>query len=157
MTSTKDMTPVSTDPSQRPSPSSTRQPNAVGEHLLRNPESKALWTDGLPDPQEIKNRMEALATQFAQSRPKRTEPGQFFHQRFIWQQKAAEMAFYAEMAYYESLLHPEDPDAHYAPVTPAPPVTPPTPYVPWTPRRRGRPRTGIKPRDRRVKKDDDSY
>lgn len=126
-----------------------------GELCAQNPQSRALWTDGLPDREKIKQRMEQLGRQFAARPAPSIEPGRFFHQRYIWQMMRAQSEFYAELFYLDSLLCE-------APVLPLPvaqsTTTVVTPYVPRTPRRRGRPSTGgRRPRDRRRNPPDDAY
>jgi len=80
--------------------------------------------------------------------------GPFYHFRFIKQRKMVQDEFYAAMSYYESLLVS-------MPVLPLPATgacsttTIVAPYTPAARRRPGRPRTGIKPRNRRVIRDDE--
>lgn len=126
-------------------------PDASGELCVPPPPNSSLWTDGLPDPIKIKNKMDVTVDRFINHVYPPLEDGPFYYLRLIRQRKAVQAEFYATMSYYESLLASS--------AAPAPPQSTITvvPYEPAAKRRRGRPRTGIKPRDRRVKKDDDSY
>jgi len=126
-------------------------PGVSGELFVPPPPDSSLWTDGLPDPIKIKNKMDVTVDRFINHVYPPLEDGPFYYLRLIRQRKAVQAEFYASMSYYESLLASS--------AAPAPPQSTTTivPYEPACKRRRGRPRTGIKPRDRRVKKDDDSY
>lgn len=64
-----------------------------------------------------------------------------------------ESMFYATMAYYEDMLETMPVAVAAAEQS----TTVVVPYQPQPPRRRGRPPTGVKPRDRRVHKDNDEY
>lgn len=127
-------------------------PDASGELSAPNPESKALWTDGLPDKAKIAERMEQTLQAYLALPPITVTEGRFQHQRWLAEVHRRQNAFYAEMHYYEDLLYA-------APVLSlqAESTTTIVPYEPAKKRRRGRPATGVKPRDRRVNKDDDSY
>jgi len=137
---------------QRPNEHSRSNPDESGEHSLRNHASKAIWTDGLPDPTKIKHRMDALLQSYMKQEPPRIESGRFRYERYFTELHRREREFYGEMHYLDDLLHA-------APVLslPAESTTTIVPYEPAPKRRRGRPATGIKPRDRRVNKDDDSF
>lgn len=103
------------------------------------PESKGLWTDGLPDPAKIKLRMEALANEFVNKRYQRVTSGHFQFQREIRDRHRAEAEFYGEMHYLEDLLYSYKPAV--LSLQPASTTTI-VPYTPLPPRRRGRPSTG---------------
>lgn len=103
------------------------------------PESKGLWTDGLPDPAKIKLRMEALANEFVNKRYQRVTEGRFQFQREIKDRHRAEAEFYGELHYLEDLLYMSRPAV--LPLQSASTTTI-VPYTPLAPRRRGRPSTG---------------
>jgi len=116
-------------------------PDADGEHCAPNPESKALWTNGLPDHVAIKERMSALLDAYLKRPPPPFLSERFRYERYYAELHRREREFYAEMHYLDDLLYA-------APVLPLPVESTTTivPYTPAQPRRRGRPRTGIKPR-----------
>lgn len=116
-----------------------------------NKELNELWTNGVPDANKIKRRMEQLAHEYVNKRFQVITTGRFRFQREIILRKQAEREFYSAMWHLEDLLYA-------VPVLPlqAESTTTIVPYQPAK-RRRGRPATGVKPRDRRVNKDDDSY
>jgi len=128
------------------------QPEESGEHSVRNHESKELWTDGSPDPEKIQHRMKQLLKTYLARPPPRIDSGRFRNERYFAALRRAQDEFYGEMHYLDDLLYA-------TPVLPlqAESTTTIVPYTPAPKRRRGRPATGIKPRDRRVNKDDDSY
>jgi len=135
-----------------PKTDAQRQLDGSGAPWSPSPEFKELWTDGSADPAKIKHRMEQLATQYVSRRWQTITTGQFRFEREIQERKRIEREFYGHMHYLEDLLYA-------APVLPlqAESTTTIAPYEPARKKRRGRPATGIKPRDRRVNKDDDSY
>lgn len=120
---------------------STQLLHASGEHCAPSPESKALWTNGLPDHEAIKERMKQLLDRYLQQKWPNVP-----RDRWQWFNEVAQLhrrqdEFYGEMRYLEDLLYA-------APVLslPVESTTTIVPYTPAQPRRRGRPRTGIKPR-----------
>jgi len=133
-------------------PEGAQLPDADRELSAPSTEYKGLWTDGLPDKDKIKQRMEALLQSYMKQEPPRIESGRFRYERYFTELHRREREFYGEMHYLDDLLHA-------APVLslPAESTTTIVPYQPAPKRRRGRPATGIKPRDRRVNRDDDSF
>jgi len=106
----------------------------------------------LPDRDKIKDYMDRLALEYTSRVYTPVTSGQFRFEREIKDIRRAESEFYGEMHYLEDLLWT-------APVLPLQAASP-TPVAPCAtkPKRKaGRPRTGVKPRDRRVNRDDDSY
>ena len=128
-------------------------PDASGEHLLPDQQSKGLWTDGLPNHQKIKERMaQTLQTYLTQPRIVVPE-GRFRNERWIAEAHRRQNLFYAEMNYLDDLLYA-------APVLSlrAESTTTVVPYQPATKRKRGRPSTGgRKPRASRRNTDADPY
>lgn len=127
-------------------------PDASGELSAPPPDSKALWTDGSPDKAKIAERMEQTLHAYLQLPPIVVSEGHFRHQRWLAEVHRRQNMFYAEMHYYEDLLY----------ATPvlslqAESNTTIVPYEQAKKRRRGRPATGIKPRDRRKRPDDEAY
>jgi hypothetical protein len=123
----------------------------AGECLPQKPEHKGLWTNGLPDRDKIKDYMDQLAREYTNRVYTPVTSGQFRHEREIKDRHKAQDAFYGEMHYLEDLLYSTPVRAAQAPSTTI------APYQPAKKRKRGRPATGVKPRDRRVNRDDDSY
>jgi len=111
-------------------------PGVSGELFVPPPPDSSLWTDGLPDPIKIKNKMDVTVDRFINHVYPPLEDGPFHYLRFIRQRKAVQAEFYASMSYYESLLASS--------AAPAPPQSTTTivPYEPAAKRRRGRPSTG---------------
>lgn len=112
-------------------------PDASGALFVPDPESKALWTDGLPDKQKIKERMEQTLQTYL-TLPRIVVPeGHFRHERWIAEAQRRQKLFYAEMHYLDDLLYA-------APVLPLPVESTTTivPYEPPAKRKRGRPSTG---------------
>lgn len=122
--------------------------------LSRSSNDSSLWTNGLPDHEKIKNKMERRLQQFIDQRYPPVENGPFRYLREIRIRKDAQNEFYADMSYYESLLYT-------APVLSLQATTSTTTIVPYEPRpkpKRGRPSTGgRKPRDRRKHPHDEPY
>jgi len=116
---------------------STSIPGADGEHYVPSPESKALWTNGQPDAQAIKKRMEETLQAYLQKRPPPLDTTPYRYLNQLSMIKKAQADFYAEMHYLDDLLHA-------APVLPlqAESTTTIVPYQPAQQRRRGRPSTG---------------
>jgi len=102
------------------------------------PDTTGLWTDGLPDPAKIKQRMDRLAHEYVNKRFTRITSGHFQFQREIKDRKRAEAEFYSEMHYLEDLLYVRP---VVLPLQPASTTTI-VPYTPLATRRRGRPSTG---------------
>lgn len=130
------------------------QPDGVGGHCAPSPESKALWTDGLPDTATIKQRMEETLQAYLRTPYPRAPPGRHQWAHEIIELRRAQEAFYAEMHYLDDLLYA-------APVLPLPVESTTTivtlPYVPTPKRKRGRPATGRRPRASRRNTDADPY
>lgn len=128
-----------------------RSLDGSGAPSLRNQEVNELCTNGVPDANKIKRRMEQLAHEYVNKRFQVITTGRFRFQREIILRKQVEREFYSAMWRLEDLLYA-------VPVLPlqAESTTTIVPYEPAK-RRRGRPATGVKPRDRRVAKDDDPY
>jgi len=116
---------------------SAQIPDAVGEHSVQSPESKALWTNGLPDRELIKRRMEETLQAYLRTPYPRVNTGRLQWAREIIALKRAQAEFYSEMHYLDDLLYA-------APVLPLPVESTTTivPYEPPAKRRRGRPSTG---------------
>jgi len=116
---------------------STSIPDADGEHYVPSPESKALWTNGQPDAQAIKKRMEETLQAYLQKRPPPLDDTPYRYLNQLSMIKKAQADFYAEMHYLDDLLHA-------APVLPlqAESTTTIVPCQPAQQRRRGRPSTG---------------
>ena len=116
---------------------SAQIPDAVGEHSAQSPESKALWTNGLPDRELIKRRMEETLQAYLRTPYPRVNTGRLQWAREIIALKRAQAEFYSEMHYLDDLLYA-------APVLPLPVESTTTivPYEPPAKRRRGRPSTG---------------
>lgn len=128
-------------------------PDADGEHCAPNPESKALWTNGLPDHAAIKERMAALLDAYLKRPPPPFLTERFRYERYFARLKQAQTEFYSEMHYLDDLLYASS-------VLPLPTESTTTivPYTPLPPRRRGRPSTGgRKPRDRRKRPENEPY
>lgn len=132
---------------------STQLLHASGEHCAPSPESKALWTNGVPDHDAIKERMKQLLDRYLQQKWPNVP-----RDRWQWFNEVAELhrrhnEFYGEMHYLEDLLYA-------APVLslPVESTTTIVPYTPAQPRRRGRPPSGgRKPRNRRKRPEDEPY
>jgi len=114
------------------------EPDAPGELSAPTPPDSSLWTDGLPDPVKIKNKMERTVEAFVNHRYPPIEDGQFRYLRLIHQRKLVQAEFYATMSYYESLLYA----APVLPLRAESSTTTVLPYQPATKRKRGRPSTG---------------
>jgi len=116
---------------------SAQIPDAVGEHSVQSPESMALWTNGLPDRELIKRRMEETLQAYLRTPYPRVNTGRLQWAREIIALKRAQAEFYSEMHYLDDLLYA-------APVLPLPVESTTTivPYEPPAKRRRGRPSTG---------------
>lgn len=132
--------------------------DASGAPSVPPPPDSSLWTDGLPDPVKIKNKMERAVEAFVNYRYPPVEDGPFLYLRLIRQRKLVQAEFYATMSYYESLLYA----APVLPLRVESSTTTVLPYQPATKRKRGRPSTGgRKPRPTtrkgRTKEDDGSY
>jgi len=114
-----------------------RQLDGSGAPLFPNPESKALWKDGLPDRDLIKQRMEETLQAYLRTPYPRVNTGRLQWAREIIALKRAQAEFYSEMHYLDDLLYA-------APVLPllAPSTTTVVPYEPAPKRKRGRPSTG---------------
>ena len=112
------------------------EPGVSGELFVPPPPDSSLWTDGLPDPIKIKQKMDVTIDRFINYVYPPLEDGPFYYLRLIRQRKAVQAEFYASMSYYESLLASS--------AAPAPPQSTTTivPYEPACKRRRGRPSTG---------------
>jgi len=133
----------------------TGQPSsdATGVPSVPFPPDSSLWTDGLPDPIKIRNKMARTAEAFVNHRYPPIEDGQFRYLRLIHQRKLVQNEFYATMSYYESLLYA-------APVLPLQAESSTTTVLPDQPpqkRKRGRPATGRRPRASRRNTDADPY
>jgi len=109
-----------------------------GAHSAQSLPNSSLWTDGLPDPVKIKNKMERTVEAFVNHRYPPIEDGQFRYLRLIHQRKLVQAEFYATMSYYESLLYA----APVLPLRAESSTTTVLPYQPATKRKRGRPSTG---------------
>lgn len=151
----------STDLNVRQSTHDLQHPNAPNDlsadamvSLWQSSNDSSLWTNGLPDHEKIKNKMERRLQQFIDKKYPPVESGPFRYLREIRLRKDAQNEFYADMSYYESLLYA-------APVLTLQATTSTTTIVPYEPApkpKRGRPSTGgRKPRDRRKRPDDDPY
>jgi len=116
---------------------SAQIPDAVGEHSVQSPESKALRTNGLPDRELIKRRMEETLQAYLRTPYPRVNTGRLQWAREIIALKRAQAEFYSEMHYLDDLLYA-------APVLPLPVESTTTivPYEPPAKRKRGRPSTG---------------
>lgn len=112
------------------------EPNGSGELFVPPPPDSSLWTNGLPDPIKIKNKMDQTIYRFVNYVYPPLEDGPFHYIRLIRQRKEVQSEFYATMAYYESLLAPS--------VTPVSTesTTSVVPYQPPAKRGRGRPSSG---------------
>lgn len=128
--------------------------HANGEPCALNPGSKALWTNGLPDRDKIKQRMEQTLQAYLRQEHPRVNTGPFQWAREIIAIKRAQAEFYAEMHYLDDLLYAY-------PVLSLPvesTTTIVTDYTPKPQRKRGRPSTGgRKPRASRRNTDADPY
>lgn len=143
---------VETDVSIERSTSTTTIVSDDVECSQPRPEHKGLWTNGLPDHEKIKRYIARLAQHYANKKYPVINTGHFQFERDIAQRKRAQEEFFGELHYLEDLMH-------LTPVLPLRAVEQQQvqPYQPATKRRRGRPATGIKPRDRRKRPDDEPY
>lgn len=131
----------------------TQLADADGDVYVPAPPDSSLWTDGLPDPDKIKRKMDQTAQAFINHVYPPIDAGPFHYMRLIRQRKLVQDEFYATMSYYESLLP-------VMPVLPLPAETSTTTVVSYEPpakRKRGRPATGRKPRASRRNTDADPY
>jgi len=136
------MTTPATYASHQDASTPSHAPTAAAETLVSLFQSSAdssLWTNGQPDHDKIKRKMEQRLQSFINKTYPPLEDGKFRYLREIRLRKDAQNEFYADMSYYESLL--------YAPlVLPLQAVESSTttivPYEPVPKPKRGRPSTG---------------
>lgn len=134
-----------------------KRPGADGAFSVPTPDDNSLYTAGLPDRAKIIARMEMRAHEYINKVYPPMGTQRYAELKWALDRKRAMVEFYRERFYLESLLE----EAHTLPAPKSPPksTTSMVGYVPPRGRpQRGRPPTGgRKKRDRRVKRDDDSF
>ena len=109
--------------------------------LFQSSSNSSLWTNGLPDPDKIRRKMDQRLQQFLTHKYPPLEDGKFRYLREIRLRKDAQNEFYADMSYYESLLE----TVPVLPLQAESSEASTTTLVPYQPRpkpKRGRPYTG---------------
>lgn len=117
-------------------PHDASQTNAQPDANALNADN-GLWTDGLPDRDKVRRRMQQTADRYIASKFPDLPRDRWQHLNELKELHRRQNEFYAEMNYYEQLLYA-------APVLPLQAESTTT-IVPYTPRpkpKRGRPSTG---------------